>query len=401
MAAGNVGGNQLPKRTGPEDFKLLRMIGRGDVGKVYLVQRRDSEEYYAMKILQKQEMIKRKKVKRALTEREILSTADHPFIVTLYSSFQSENMLYFVMTFCAGGAFFRMLQRQPGKRLSEGVAKFYAAEVLLALEYLHMLGFIYRDLKPENILLHASGHIMLTDFDLSKASAMPVTPKIVKQMFDKPAVHAKPSVVTNSFVGTEEYIAPEIINGYGHSSSVDWWTFGILMYEMIFGKTPFRGKTQDETFNNVLHRELKFPDNIPLSKEGRDFIRRLLRTDPRKRLGANHGAADLKSHAFFKGTNWALIRNETPPIIPELSSHVDCRYFRKYPPSESGIPDEVVDSEKSDSREKSGEGSEGKGKRVQERKKSPMRERGVNEKDLPEDDPFRKFRSTENKKTGY
>mmetsp|Transcript_40184 Transcript_40184/g.55892 ORF Transcript_40184/g.55892 Transcript_40184/m.55892 type:complete len:396 (-) Transcript_40184:53-1240(-) len=385
-------------RVGPEHFKLLKMLGRGDVGKVYLVRRRGTKEYYAMKILDKKEMLQRKKIKRVMTEREILATADHPFIVTLYHSFQSESKLYFVMDYCAGGPFFRTLQRQSHKRLPEQSARFYAAEVLLALEYLHMMGFIYRDLKPENILLHASGHVMLTDFDLSKASATPVTPKLIKQMFDKPQITAEPSTVTNSFVGTEEYIAPEIIHGYGHTATVDWWTFGVLMFEMLFGITPFRGKSQEQTFHNVLHKDLKFPEDVPISKECKDFVRKLLRTDPKKRLGSVTGAPDLKGHNFFKTLNWALIRNQTPPIIPSVSGPLDTRYFRKYDQKISGLPDDIQDSS-SDDEPSPHEKKDDSQMKVTKDGSNPSEEVGVNEADLPEKDPFREFKSVS--KPGY
>eukprot|EP00727_Mastigamoeba_balamuthi_P004381 m51a1_g13941 putative agc rsk rsk-unclassified protein kinase (445) ;mRNA; r:881030-882900 len=313
----------------PANFKRLKLLGRGDVGRVYLVQLLGTEQCFAMKVLPKKEMILRNKVKRVQTEREILSTANHPFIVTLYWSFQSTNCLYFVMEFCAGGEFFRALQRQTGRCLPEKAACFYASEVLLALEYLHMMGFIYRDLKPENILLHGSGHVVLTDFDLSKAAAVQVQPKLLQGMFGKERVATEPGIVSNSFVGTEEYIAPEVITGYGHTSSVDWWTFGILMYEMIFGTTPFRGATRDDTFSQILHGGIEFPENhiYPVGKQAKDLIRSLLNMDPSKRLGAQHGACDVKDHPFFKGVKWNLIRNQTPPIVPQIRTEYDTSYF--------------------------------------------------------------------------
>ncbi|KAJ3483834.1 hypothetical protein NLJ89_g12029 [Agrocybe chaxingu] len=157
----------------PSSFVKIKMLGKGDVGRVYLVREKKSDKLYAMKVLSKKEMIERKKIKRALTEQEILATANHPFIVTLYHSFQSEGYLYFCMEYCMGGEFFRALQTRPGKCLPEDGSRFYAAEVVAALEYLHLMGFIYRDLKPENILLHQSGHIMLSDFDLAKQSNDP------------------------------------------------------------------------------------------------------------------------------------------------------------------------------------------------------------------------------------
>lgn len=207
--------------------------------------------------------------------------------------------------------------------------RFYAAEVLLALEYLHAMGFVYRDLKPENILLHATGHIRLTDFDLSKASVTPVNAHVVQSMMGSPTMVAEPSLVTNSFVGTEEYLAPEVIVGKGYGASVDWWTFGILMYEMLYGVTPFRGKSQPDTFEKIGKSILKFPDHprCTVSKECKSLIKKLLTHDPKKRLGYEQGAAEIKSHPFFKDVNLQLILNSKPPIIPALSGPQDFRYF--------------------------------------------------------------------------
>lgn len=227
----------------PSSFEKIKLLGKGDVGKVYLVREKKSDKLFAMKVLSKKEMIKRNKIKRALAEQEILATANHPFIVTLFHSFQSQDYLFFVLDYCMGGEFFRALQTRPGKCLSEEHAKFYAAEVTAALEYLHLNGYIYRDLKPENILLHQSGHIMLSDFDLSKQSGEPGgAPVTIKQNSTNGAflVDTRSCIAdfrTNSFVGTEEYIAPEVIKGCGHTSAVDWWTLGILIYEMIVSVT--------------------------------------------------------------------------------------------------------------------------------------------------------------------
>ncbi|KAJ3112089.1 hypothetical protein HDU96_004958 [Phlyctochytrium bullatum] len=328
---------------GPSNFTKIKLIGKGDVGKVYLVKHKETDKLYAMKILQKAEMIKRNKIKRVLAEQEILATSNHPFIVTLYHSFQSEEYLYFIMEYCCGGEFFRALQMRPGKSLPEKDARFYAAEVIAALEYLHLMGFIYRDLKPENILLHHTGHIMLTDFDLSKPSAAPGNPLVVKShhnIFSGGGLSSSGSntvvdtrsctanLRTNSFVGTEEYIAPEVIKGCGHTAAVDWWTLGILIYEMLFGTTPFKGPNRNATFTNIISNEVGFPDHAEISSQCRSLIKKLLHKDEEKRLGSRAGASDVKGHPFFKGINWALLRHATPPIQPNVRDVMDTSNFR-------------------------------------------------------------------------
>ncbi|ODV66434.1 Pkinase-domain-containing protein, partial [Hyphopichia burtonii NRRL Y-1933] len=311
-------------------FEKIKLLGKGDVGKVYLVKEKVSSKLYAMKVLNKKEMIERNKIKRALAEQEILATSNHPFIVTLYHSFQSRDHLYLCMEYCMGGEFFRALQTRETKSISENDAKFYAAEVTAALEYLHLMGFIYRDLKPENILLHQSGHIMLSDFDLSKQSESTKNPEI---FFSKnshglsngnngPTLDTKACIDgfrTNSFVGTEEYIAPEVIRGKGHTSAVDWWTLGIFIFEMLYGTTPFKGKDRKKTFGNVLKKDVKFLDSQSISSNCKSLIKKLLIKDETKRLGSKTGASDIKNHIFFKNTQWALLRNQKPPMIPVLT----------------------------------------------------------------------------------
>lgn len=322
----------------PSSFEKIRLLGKGDVGKVYLVRDLQSNRLYAMKILSKKEMIERNKIKRALVEQEILATSNHPFIVTLYHSFQSKNFLYLCMEYCMGGEFFRALQTRESKTISENDAKFYAAEVTAALEYLHLMGFIYRDLKPENILLHQSGHIMLSDFDLSKRSERAKNPEIA---FNKnglslsssgtysphhgPTLDTKACIDgfrTNSFVGTEEYIAPEVIRGKGHTSAVDWWTLGIFIYEMLYGTTPFKGHDRKKTFANVLKRDVKFdlvPTQQSVSSNCKSLIKKLLIKEEDKRLGSKTGASEIKNHVFFKNTQWALLRHQKPPMVPVLT----------------------------------------------------------------------------------
>lgn len=378
---------------GPGSFDKIKLLGQGDVGKVYLVREKKTNKFYAMKVLNKQEMIKRNKIKRALAEQEILASSNHPFIVTLHHSFQSEDYLYLCMEYCMGGEFFRALQARERKSICENDARFYAAEVTAALEYLHLMGFIYRDLKPENILLHQSGHIMLSDFDLSKQSDSTGAPTIVNSgksgssSSNMPAIDTKACIAnfrTNSFVGTEEYIAPEVIKGNGHTSAVDWWTLGILLYEMLYGVTPFKGRTRNATFANVLKQEVIFLDGSEyqsLSSSCKNIIRKLLIKDENKRLGSKAGASDVKAHPFFKNTQWALLRNQTPPIIPIPSKTSKAHPMYKSGDNKSvdftnGDKEHLLDNPKNHHNGSNGEGSSSGSSRV-----------------MREDDPFLNFNS--------
>ncbi|THH09045.1 hypothetical protein EW145_g2270, partial [Phellinidium pouzarii] len=381
---------------GPESFQKVKLLGRGDVGKVYLVREKKTSKLFAMKVLSKKEMIERRKIKRALAEQEILATANHPFIVTLYHSFQSREYLYFCMEYCMGGEFFRALQTRPGKCLPEDDARFYAAEVVAALEYLHLLGFIYRDLKPENILLHQSGHIMLSDFDLAKQSGEPGgRPATIAQIEPNgvPVIDTKSCTAnfrTNShlllmiillFVASlfgsrtpppplcltirlyaslrfacfvphraycacracrvplypihTEYIAPEVIENLGHTSAVDWWTLGILIYEMIYATTPFKGQSRSKTFQNILELPVGFPEHPKIANSGKDIVNRLLDKSESHRLGSQSGASQVKQHKWFAKMNWGLLRNMTPPIVPATSNGVDAVNFRSMRESSS------------------------------------------------------------------
>ncbi|EYU36229.1 hypothetical protein MIMGU_mgv1a0015913mg, partial [Erythranthe guttata] len=250
-------------------FKPIKPLGSGDTGSVHLVELCGTGQYFAMKAMDKGIMLNRNKVHRACAEREILDMLDHPFLPALYASFQTKTHVCLITDYCPGGELFLLLDRQPTKVLKEDAVRFYAAEVVVALEYLHCQGIIYRDLKPENVLLQDNGHVALTDFDLScLTSCKPqlLIPEISEKRRHKgqkgqpaPIFMAEPMRASNSFVGTEEYIAPEIITGAGHTSAVDWWALGILLYEMLYGYTPFRGKTRQKTFANILHKDLKFP----------------------------------------------------------------------------------------------------------------------------------------------
>ncbi|XAR60508.1 Non-specific serine/threonine protein kinase [Bertholletia excelsa] len=311
------------EQIGLKHFRPVKPLGSGDTGSVHLVELCGTGEYFAMKAMDKGMMLNRNKVHRACTEREILDLLDHPFLPALYASFQTKTHICLITDYCPGGELFFLLDRQPMKVLKEDAVRFYAAEVVVALEYLHCQGIIYRDLKPENILLQSTGHVSLTDFDLScLTSCKPqlLVPEINEKKKhhksqNNPVFMAEPMRASNSFVGTEEYIAPEIITGAGHSSAVDWWALGILLYEMLYGYTPFRGKTRQRTFANILHKDLKFPGSISVSLSAKQLMYRLLHRDAKNRLGSREGANEIKKHPFFRGVNWALVRCMKPPKL--------------------------------------------------------------------------------------
>nr|AML78115.1 putative LOV domain-containing protein [Eriospermum lanceifolium] len=308
---------------GLKHFRPIKSLGSGDTGSVHLVELLETGEYFAMKAMDKSVMLNRNKVHRACAERQILDLLDHPFLPTLYASFQTRTHICLITDYCPGGELFLLLDRQPLKVLKEDAVRFYAAEVVVALEYLHCQGIIYRDLKPENILLQRDGHVSLTDFDLSCLTSCkpqlllphPQDVKKHKKGRTPPIFIAEPMRASNSFVGTEEYIAPEIITGAGHTSAVDWWALGVLLYEMIYGYTPFRGKTRQKTFANILHKDLRFPGSISVSLPARQLMYRLLHRDPKNRLCSCEGANEIKQHPFFHGINWALVRCMSPPKL--------------------------------------------------------------------------------------
>nr|AML76947.1 putative LOV domain-containing protein [Borya sphaerocephala] len=319
------------EKIGLKHFRPVKPLGSGDTGSVHLVEFLETGDYFAMKAMDKTVMLNRNKVHRACAEREILDMLDHPFLPTLYASFQTKTHICLITDYYPGGELFLLLDRQPLKVLKEDAVRFYAAEVVVALEYLHCQGVIYRDLKPENVLLQGDGHVSLTDFDLSCLTSckpevlLPNSQDKLKQNKRRmpPIFIAEPMRASNSFVGTEEYIAPEIITGAGHTSAVDWWALGVLLYEMLYGYTPFRGKTRQKTFANILHKDLKFPGSISVSLPARQLMYRLLHRDPRNRLGSCEGANEVKQHPFFRGINWALVRCMSPPKLDAVTFETD------------------------------------------------------------------------------
>merc|ERR1719498_735674 len=291
-----------------DDFILIKVIGKGSYGKVMLVRKKQDSSVYAMKMLRKEHVVKRNQVEHTKTERNVLETVSHPFIVTLHYAFQTPKKLYFVLEYCPGGELFFHLSRAG--RFSEGRCRFYASEILLAIEYLHRLNIIYRDLKPENILLDADGHVKLTDFGLSKEG--------IQDNFS-----------AKSMCGTPEYLAPEILNKVGHGKAVDWYSLGALMYEMLTGLPPFYTRDREKLFERIRRGELAYPSYItPVTKS---LLQSMLERNPTQRLGALNDGDEVKSHPFFSGIEWVAIqqRRVTPPFKPQISQSGDVKDFEK------------------------------------------------------------------------
>lgn len=289
--------NQIGKLS-IDDFDLMTVIGRGSFGKVMQVRKKDTNRVYAMKTIQKAKIISRSEVTHTLAERSVLAQINNPFIVPLKFSFQSPGKLYFVLAFVNGGELFYHLTKE--RRFDINRARFYIAELLCALECLHGFGVIYRDLKPENILLDSQGHIALCDFGLCK-------------------LEMKDEDQTNTFCGTPEYLAPELLIGKGYNKTVDWWTLGVLLYEMITGLPPFYDEDTNEMYRKILSEPLNFPGSGVVPPVAKDLLVKLLNRDPAKRLGAS-GSAEIKTHPFFHSINWRklLERKYEPTFKPNV-----------------------------------------------------------------------------------
>ncbi|XP_024151924.1 ribosomal protein S6 kinase alpha-2 isoform X1 [Oryzias melastigma] len=313
------------EKADPSQFQLLKVLGQGSYGKVFLVRKirgADRGQLYAMKVLKKATLKVRDRV-RSKMERDILAEVNHPFIVKLHYAFQTEGKLYLILDFLRGGDLFTRLSKEV--MFTEEDVKFYLAELALALDHLHSLGIIYRDLKPENILLDEEGHIKITDFGLSKEAID----------HDKRAY---------SFCGTIEYMAPEVVNRRGHTQSADWWSFGVLMFEMLTGSLPFQGKDRKETMALILKAKLGMPQF--LSPEVQSLLRALFKRNPTNRLGAGpDGIEEIKRHRFFASIDWKkLYRKEVRPPFkpsvgrPEDTFHFDPEFTSRTPTDSPGIP---------------------------------------------------------------
>ena len=290
-----------------EDFELLKVLGKGAFGKVMLAQKKDNQKIYAIKVLKKQEIVEQEQLEHTKAEKLILQHVNHPFLVGLEYAFQTPEKLYFVMEFMQGGELFQHLRNQ--KRFNEEQAKFYAACITLGLGHLHNKNYIYRDLKLENLLLDEHGYAKLTDFGLAK---------FLKS--DEKAL---------TFCGTPEYLAPEVILGKGHNRPADWWSLGVLIYEMIFGIPPFYSSNVQMMYKKAVREPVTFKPGIKISEDGKDIIRKLLTKDPNTRLGSMADSLEVLSHPWFKGLDWSklLERKLKAPFVPEVSGDTWLKNF--------------------------------------------------------------------------
>lgn len=298
-------------KIGPSDFHILRVVGQGAFGKVFLVRKKvncfdddngDGDGVFAMKVMRKDTIIKKNHVDYMKAERDILTKVLHPFIVQLRYSFQTKSKLYLVLDFINGGHLFFQLYRQGIFR--EDQARLYSAEIVSAVSHLHNNGIVHRDLKPENILMDADGHVMLTDFGLSKE---------IDELGR-----------SNSLCGTVEYMAPEILLGKGHNKNADWWSVGILLYEMLTGKAPFTHTNRKKLQEKIIKEKVKLPPF--LTSEAHSLLKGLLQKDPSTRLGSGpNGDDQIKSHKWFRPINWKKLeaRELEPKFKPDVSGK-DC-----------------------------------------------------------------------------
>lgn len=298
-----------PRGIGLDDFSFLAVLGKGNFGKVMLAEEKATKKLYAIKVLKKEFIIENDEVESTKSEKRVFLTANkeqHPFLVNLHSCFQTESRIYFVMEYVSGGDLMWHIQHQ---QFSESRAKYYACEVLLSLEYFHKNNIVYRDLKLDNILLSLDGHIKIADYGLCKEGM-------------------SYGAETSTFCGTPEFMAPEILLEKPYTRAVDWWALGVLIYEMLLGKSPFRGDDEDEIFEAILQDEVKFPPNMP--EEAMSVLQMLLTKDPARRLGAGPtDSEEIKQHPYFAGIDFkALIELKIPPpFFPTVSSSTDVSNF--------------------------------------------------------------------------
>lgn len=289
------------------DLEAMMTLGIGAMGRVILVKHKQLHTGYAMKVIMKQRVVKKKQVKSVMMERELLQECEHPFILTLFKTFQDENSLYFLTEFIQGGELFTLLNyNSAGKRLRVQHHRFYTASILSALEYLHLKNIIYRDLKPENVLIDNVGYLRLVDLGSAKR------------------VYGK----TSTRCGTAEYLAPEIVMHKSYNHGVDYWAFGVIVYEMIAGKSPFRAKSENFVYKNIISGVVPFYDTFP--EQPRDLISKLIVRKASQRLGMQEGGTqDIKNHPWLADFDWVKLEKKKlkGPWIPKFEGPLDTKYF--------------------------------------------------------------------------
>ncbi|KAB5528898.1 kinase-like domain-containing protein [Coniochaeta sp. 2T2.1] len=310
------------------DFKRIRTLGTGTFARVVLVRPATSHPadeglVYALKILRKTEVIKLRQVDHVRHERAILAeVSGHPFVTNLRASFSDSDFLYLLLDYVPGGELFSYLRKW--RRFDEDMARFYAAEIVLVLEYLHehQGGVAYRDLKPENLLLDEEGHVKLVDFGFAK------------RLGNSESTEGDKPQETYTLCGTPEYLAPEVIHNKGHTTAVDWWALGILIYEFLTGYPPFWHQNPIEIYKQIVEKPVVFPQDPAISDEAKDIIRQFCTVDRSRRLGnIQGGAARVKEHPFFAGVDWEAVyeRRHKGPILPPVRFPGDAQCFDIYP----------------------------------------------------------------------
>ncbi|XP_058146521.1 microtubule-associated serine/threonine-protein kinase 1 isoform X2 [Dasypus novemcinctus] len=315
------GTTKAKKPPGENDFETIKLISNGAYGAVYLVRHRDTRQRFAMKKINKQNLILRNQIQQAFVERDILTFAENPFVVGMLCSFETRRHLCMVMEYVEGGDCATLLKNIGA--LPVEMARLYFAETVLALEYLHNYGIVHRDLKPDNLLITSMGHIKLTDFGLSKMGLMSLTANLYEGHIEKDARE----FLDKQVCGTPEYIAPEVILRQGYGKPVDWWAMGIILYEFLVGCVPFFGDTPEELFGQVITDDILWPEgDEALPADAQLLISSLLQTNPLVRLGAG-GAFEVKQHSFFRDLDWTGLLRQKAEFIPHLESEDDTSYF--------------------------------------------------------------------------
>jgi len=326
-----------------KDYESIAIIGRGAFGEVHVCREKKTDKIYAVKKIKKNILILKNQIIHVLNEQKFMSRAKSPWIVELKASFQEDEYLYLVMEYLPGGDLMNLLIKKD--ILTEEEAKFYISELILAIESIHKLDCIHRDIKPDNVLIDKNGHIKLSDFGLAKISDKLyekenekyknyINDKKNKDMDDSKKTHNK----NFSCVGTAYYVAPEVLNKKGYDKEIDWWSVGIIFYEMLVGYAPFCSKETSEVCFKVLNwkKYLKIPSKIKISEEAKDLIFKMINSS-NNRLGKN-GAEEIKNHPFFNGVDWDNLRNSKPPFIPFLKNEYDTSYFENFEENEPFYP---------------------------------------------------------------